>query len=228
MQVTRACRMRAISARTWRRLGACPRLSRLAISGTRRRCPPAAGATGPGRRRSSAPGRPWPRPARRAWRPGCRGTAPSNSIRSLICGSRSAVSKKYRPRSCTQSGPVGAADRVGRVEHRVLRLQQPHFGVLVGHALAADLAGIRAVLRVVELELVVVDDDRAAGLRVVDQPLVVGAQIGAALVGAHAGHDRRRTSTGRPTPARRASISVDAATPSCSSAAGTSSPTPIT
>src|SRR4029079_2716291 len=50
---------------------------------------------------------------------------------------------------------VRSSELVWCVEHRILWFEQSHFGVLVGHALAADLPWIRRVLRVIELELVV-------------------------------------------------------------------------
>ena len=60
---------------------------------------------------------------------------------------------------------------------------------LVGDAAAADDGGIRTVLRPVELELVVLHDDRAAVAGVLQQPVVVRAQVLAPLVGPHAGDD---------------------------------------
>src|SRR4029450_2963607 len=65
--------------------------------------------------------------------------------------------------------PVGAADLVGRVEDGMRRLDDLHLRVLIGDALAADPGGIRTVLRVVELELVVLNDHGAAGFGVIDQ-----------------------------------------------------------
>jgi hypothetical protein len=62
-------------------------------------------------------------------------------------------------------------------------------GPFIGHAVPADLRGIRAVFRLVELHFVVLHDDRSAALDVIEQPMIVGAQIGAPLVGADAGHD---------------------------------------
>ena len=61
--------------------------------------------------------------------------------------------------------------------------------VLVGDAIGRHPGRERTVLRLVELELVVLDDQRPAVAHVVEQPAVVRAQIGAALVGAHAGDD---------------------------------------
>ena len=71
--------------------------------------------------------------------------------------------------------------------------EDPHRGVLVGHPGAADPDRIGSVLRLVELELVVLHDERPARLNVVEQPGVVGAQVAIPLVGADAGDDHVET-----------------------------------
>ena len=88
----------------------------------------------------------------------------------------------------------------------MLRGQDLHRGGFVGDAIrgepaegprvgrrSPDRPRVRAVLRLVELELVVLDDDGAALGGVVQQPLVVGAEVVAPLVRAHAGHHHRES-----------------------------------
>ena len=170
------------------------------------------GAVGPGRqlapeaqarRKSIGPAQLLPRPARRAWGPCCTGNGSSSSSRSTICGSRPAVSKKYSPRSCRQPFQSASVMRFGVVKTGCCGCSSRTTEFSSVTRSRPTLPGIRPVLRLVELELVVVDDDGAAGARVVDQALVVGAQIGAALVGAHAGHHDVEAIAGRPTPDRR-------------------------
>ena len=97
--------------------------------------------------------------------------------------------------------PGRLADHVGGGEHGMRRHEHRHRRVLVGHAIgreppertrgrgrSPDGAGIRPVLRLVELELVVLDDHGAALRGVVEQALVVGSQVTAALVRPHARH----------------------------------------
>ena len=68
-------------------------------------------------------------------------------------------------------------------------LQHRDGRVLVRDAVGADLRGEGAVLRRVELELVVLDDDRATSLRILDQPVIARAQIRPPLVRPHARDD---------------------------------------
>ena len=85
--------------------------------------------------------------------------------------------------------PRLVVDSVRRVHQRIVFERDLDRRMLVGHAIVADLRRIRTVLRVVELELVVLHDHRSAVVHVVEQPRVVRAQVGAPLVGAHAGDD---------------------------------------
>ena len=87
------------------------------------------------------------------------------------------------------AAPGGFGDGVRKAEHGVVGGQDPHRRVLVGHPVAADPRRVGPVLRLVELELVVLHDQRAAGLDVLEQPVVVRAQVPVPLVGSDSGHD---------------------------------------
>src|SRR5262249_23624400 len=69
--------------------------------------------------------------------------------------------------------PRRVGDPVRKVEHRIGRRQNCHRGELVSDAVGADLCGIRAVLRLVELKFVVLDDQRPAIPHVIEQATVV-------------------------------------------------------
>ena len=85
--------------------------------------------------------------------------------------------------------PRRLADLVRRRQQRTVAGEGLDRRVLVGHAVRADLRRVGPVLRVVELEFVVLDDHGAAVEDVLQQPAVVRTQIVAPLVRAHAGHD---------------------------------------
>ena len=128
---------------------------------------------------------------------------------------------KYVPRSCTQPrqrlGPI----RFGVVNDRMIGRQDLDGPILVGDAARrSTFAGNGAYCASLNSNLLVLDEDRPAVLRVTEQPLVVGAQVLPPLVGADADDDGVGTGTGRPTPASPASIRCTSA-PSCSIASGT-------
>ena len=133
---------------------------------------------------------------------------------------------KYVPRSCTQFAPRARADLVGIVEDRIVRCEHLHLAVLVGHARVAEARGKRRVLRP-RVAAVVLHDHGAAGRRVVEHALVVRAQIFAAVVRAHADEDRVVAAQIAPRQLVRVEQSRTVA-PRPRSAAGTSSPVPIT
>ncbi len=74
---------------------------------------------------------------------------------------------------------------------------------------------------------VILHDHRAAVLHVIEQPLIVGAQIGADVAGAHAGHDRVETGQIAAWPDRRRRA-ASRRTRSAAARPASSSPAPIT
>src|SRR5918993_6072659 len=99
------------------------------------------------------------------------------------------LAEEVQPALLHPAGPGVIAYPVGSGERRVLRLQHRHRRVLVGYAVRAHLRGEGAVLCRVELELVVLHDDGATTLGILDQPVIARAQIGPALVRPHARDD---------------------------------------
>ena len=75
----------------------------------------------------------------------------------------------------------------------MVRHQHADRRLLVGHPIAADPGLERTVLRVVELELVVLHDHRSASVDILQQPVVVGPEIGSALVGTYTRNDHIET-----------------------------------
>ena len=153
----------------------------------RPRCRPAVGATGSVRRTPSALCRLTLPRARRASGPAFSGNGSVSSRRSTYRGSRSP--RKYNPRSWTQCSQVRGVMRFGLRQHGIVRRQHRHRRGFVRDAIGADLRRIWTVLRLVELELVVLHDDDAALGGVFEQTVVVGAEVLATLVGANARDD---------------------------------------
>ena len=85
--------------------------------------------------------------------------------------------------------PRRVVDFVGCREDPIVRIEHDERREFVGHPVRADLGRVWAVLRVVELELVVLHDHGSAVPHVLEQPAVVRAQVFPPFVCTHARHD---------------------------------------
>src|SRR4029079_16289312 len=99
------------------------------------------------------------------------------------------LAEEVQPPLLSPVFPGRGPNPVRKREDRVRGHEDLHGRSLIGDASTADARRIWPVLRLVALRLVVLHDDRAARARVIEQPAVVGAQIRAPLVRAHAGDD---------------------------------------
>ena len=76
-------------------------------------------------------------------------------------------------------------DQIRPSENGVVRFQDSNRRVLGRHSVTAHLSGERSVLCLVEFELVVLNDEGPTGVHILEQPIVVGAQVLSTFVRAH-------------------------------------------
>src|SRR5205823_3389781 len=85
------------------------------------------------------------------------------------------LSEKIKTTFLYPAAPRRRTDLVRIVKHRMIRRKYLHRDQFVRHAVPTNLGRIRTILRLVELRLVVLNDNRSTPARIIEEPLIVSA-----------------------------------------------------